>query len=277
MTGQLERLGFSFDWSRSFMSSDPEMYRWSQWLFLELLEAGLIYRGHRHAWTGARTARRRSPRSRSSRAAPAGAATSPVRLIGLPQWYLGISAYVPENDARLAELQDSGIWDEVALASQQIVLGRIDGVELELRDAAGERAGALHPLPRRARAGALRADQPAPPGGRERGPRARTSPSSSSGCARAAGSAAPARPTRSRCSTPAASLIGPAGGSCRWRSPRWWTPASAPRRCSGCRPQDRSDEVLARRLGTRARGRRGERRHRERRSAGRERQRRRGP
>jgi len=45
MTGQLERLGFSFDWERSFMSSEPGMYRWSQWLFLVLLEAGLIYRG----------------------------------------------------------------------------------------------------------------------------------------------------------------------------------------------------------------------------------------
>ena len=40
MTGQLERLGFSFDWERTFMSSDPIMYRWSQWLFLTLLEAG---------------------------------------------------------------------------------------------------------------------------------------------------------------------------------------------------------------------------------------------
>src|SRR5271154_3550039 len=45
MTGQLERLGFSFDWERSFLSSDASMYRWSQWLFLVLLDAGLIYRG----------------------------------------------------------------------------------------------------------------------------------------------------------------------------------------------------------------------------------------
>ena len=45
MTGQLQRLGFSFDWERTFMSSDAVMYRWSQWLFLTLLEAGLIYQG----------------------------------------------------------------------------------------------------------------------------------------------------------------------------------------------------------------------------------------
>ncbi len=45
MIGQLRRLGFSFDWERTFMSSEAIMYRWSQWLFLTLLEAGLVYRG----------------------------------------------------------------------------------------------------------------------------------------------------------------------------------------------------------------------------------------
>src|SRR6266571_4014206 len=45
MTAQLDRLGFSFDWERSFVSSDATSYRWSQWLFLTLLDAGLVYRG----------------------------------------------------------------------------------------------------------------------------------------------------------------------------------------------------------------------------------------
>src|SRR5256712_3816580 len=34
MTAQLDRLGFSFDWARSFVSSDAISYRWSQWLVL---------------------------------------------------------------------------------------------------------------------------------------------------------------------------------------------------------------------------------------------------
>ena len=146
MKGQLERLGFSFDWSRSFMSSDPDMYRWSQWLFLELLEAGLIYRG-----TGTVDWCENCQTTLASiQVEPGGTCWrchEPVKLIGLPQWYLGISAYVPENDARLAELQDSGIWDEVALASQQYVLGRIDGVELELREASGEPLVLFTPYP----------------------------------------------------------------------------------------------------------------------------------
>ncbi|WP_020525226.1 leucine--tRNA ligase [Catelliglobosispora koreensis] len=38
------RLGVSFDWRTRFHTSDPEYYRWNQWLFLRLFEAGLAYR-----------------------------------------------------------------------------------------------------------------------------------------------------------------------------------------------------------------------------------------
>jgi len=40
---QLERLGFSFDWSRSFKTTDPGFYHWTQWLFLRFYQAGLAY------------------------------------------------------------------------------------------------------------------------------------------------------------------------------------------------------------------------------------------
>ncbi len=100
MTGQLQRLGFSFDWERSFMSSDPIMYRWSQWLFLTLLDAGLIYRGTANVdWCD-----NCQTTLASIQVEPGGTCWrchGPVRLIQLPQWYLRISAYMEENDRRL--------------------------------------------------------------------------------------------------------------------------------------------------------------------------------
>jgi leucyl-tRNA synthetase len=40
---QLEALGYSFDWDRSFRTSDPDYYKWTQWLFLQFFEKGLAY------------------------------------------------------------------------------------------------------------------------------------------------------------------------------------------------------------------------------------------
>src|SRR5215218_3027285 len=43
-TESCKKFGVSFDWSRTFNTSDPEYYRWTQWLFLKLRERGLAYR-----------------------------------------------------------------------------------------------------------------------------------------------------------------------------------------------------------------------------------------
>ncbi|HSX47221.1 MAG TPA: leucine--tRNA ligase [Patescibacteria group bacterium] len=40
---QFERLGFSIDWTRSFRTTDPKYYKWTQWLFLQIFNAGLAY------------------------------------------------------------------------------------------------------------------------------------------------------------------------------------------------------------------------------------------
>ena len=44
MTGQLEKIGASYDWSHSLSTCDPAYYRWNQWLFLKLFKQGLAYR-----------------------------------------------------------------------------------------------------------------------------------------------------------------------------------------------------------------------------------------
>ena len=41
---QLKRLGFSFDWSREINTTDPDYYKWTQWIFLKFFEKGLAYK-----------------------------------------------------------------------------------------------------------------------------------------------------------------------------------------------------------------------------------------
>ena len=43
-TGQLKRLGFSFDWDRCVDTTDPNYYKWTQWIFLKMFEHGLAYK-----------------------------------------------------------------------------------------------------------------------------------------------------------------------------------------------------------------------------------------
>ncbi len=128
MREQFDGLGFSFDWSRTFMSCDEDIYRWSQWLFLVLLEGGFIYeREGSIDWC-------ESCQTVLARAQAEGGQCwrchGPVRLVRRSQWYVRGSAYAEENDRRLAELT---AWNKGAIGAQRSVLGRVDGVELDAK------------------------------------------------------------------------------------------------------------------------------------------------
>lgn len=45
---QAEMMGWSYDWSNEIDTSSPEYYKWTQWVFLKLMENGLVYRGKGH-------------------------------------------------------------------------------------------------------------------------------------------------------------------------------------------------------------------------------------
>jgi leucyl-tRNA synthetase len=127
MLGQMRRLGFSFDYERAFYSSDEAQYRWSQWLFLTLLEAGMIYRDNATVdWCDTCQTTLAALQVEDGRC---WRCHNPVRLIRRPTWFLRVSPYLEENDRNLDGLAN---WDELSLKTQRYILGRTDGVELDL-------------------------------------------------------------------------------------------------------------------------------------------------
>ncbi|MFL5901540.1 MAG: class I tRNA ligase family protein [Solirubrobacterales bacterium] len=140
MLEQMKRLGFSFDYERVFYSSDEAQYRWSQWLFLVLYEAGLIYLDDTTVdWCDhCRT-------TLASLQVEDGACWrchNEVRLVHRPTWFLRITPYLEENDRRLPDLAD---WDEISLSTQRYILGRSDGVEVDVQGPGGARITVFTP------------------------------------------------------------------------------------------------------------------------------------
>jgi len=132
MLGQMKRLGFSFDYDRAFYSSDEDQYRWSQWLFLTLFEAGLVYRDNATVdWCDTCQTTLAALQVEDGRC---WRCHNPVRLICRPTWFLRLSPYLEENDRNLERLAN---WDELSLKTQRYILGRSDGVELDLEGAGG--------------------------------------------------------------------------------------------------------------------------------------------
>ncbi|HET8565989.1 MAG TPA: class I tRNA ligase family protein [Solirubrobacterales bacterium] len=135
MLGQMKRLGFSFDYDRVFYSSDEGQYRWSQWLFNTLWERDLIYRDDATVdWCDTCQTTLASIQVEDGRC---WRCHDEVRLIRRPTWFLRITPYLEENDRNTALLERSGGWDELSLATQRYILGRSDGVEIELEGDGG--------------------------------------------------------------------------------------------------------------------------------------------
>jgi leucyl-tRNA synthetase len=99
MLVQMKRLGFSFDYGRAFYSSDEDQYRWSQWLFVTLLDAGLIYRDDATVdWCDTCQTTLAALQVEDGRC---WRCHNPVRLIRRPTWFLRVSPYLEENDRNL--------------------------------------------------------------------------------------------------------------------------------------------------------------------------------
>ncbi|MEW6751166.1 MAG: leucine--tRNA ligase [Candidatus Latescibacterota bacterium] len=140
--GQLERIGARLDWDHAVNSSEPEYYRWTQWLFLQLFRAGLIYRAEAPVnWCpGCRTVL-------ADEQAAGGACErcgSPVEPRRLPQWFARITAYA----RRLLDGLERLDWSETVKAAQRHWIGRSEGAEVDFAvDGTGEAIGAFTTRP----------------------------------------------------------------------------------------------------------------------------------
>lgn len=127
MKRQLEALGCSFDWRRSFVTSDPEYYRWTQWLFLQLHQKGLIYSARGRAlWCPVcRTSLARA-QVLEGRCWICG---GEVQVRRLQEWRLRISACLEELLCGLEEMRDlNGLADQ----GQKTLIGALRGVQVDL-------------------------------------------------------------------------------------------------------------------------------------------------
>ena len=201
---QMKRMGWSIDWSRELSTHEPEYYRWTQWIFLQLWERGLAYKKDSPVkWCPVDQTVLANEQVIDGHCERCG---SLVESRTLEQWYFRITAYADRLLDDMALLED---WPERVLTMQRNWIGRSHGAqvrfhqpELEVdlpvfttRPGHALRRDVLRPRPRApARAAAGRRQRPRGGGAGLRPPHRLRSPRRS------------ARRTRPRrASTPAAS------------------------------------------------------------------------
>jgi leucyl-tRNA synthetase len=117
----------SVDWSHRLQTSDPEYYRWTQWLFLRFYERGLAYRkAARVNWCPVDQTVLANEQVIAGHCERCG---SPVTKKTLTQWYFRITEYAQRLLDDMAGL--AGHWPEPVLTMQRNWIGRSTGAEIE--------------------------------------------------------------------------------------------------------------------------------------------------
>ena len=126
----MKRYAASFDWSRVLHTSDPEYYKWNQWLFLKMYEKGLAYR--KDSWVNwdpvdqtVLANEQVLPDGTSDRS---GAVVVKKKLT---QWYFKITDYADRLLDDLDQLE--GHWPAKVLTMQRNWIGRSEGAEVHFR------------------------------------------------------------------------------------------------------------------------------------------------
>lgn len=121
---QFKRLGISIDWSREINTSDPEYYRWTQWIFLQLYKKGLAYRAENYQWwcpvDQTVLANEQVENGHCWRCG------SEVEKRKMQQWFFKITEYADELLDGLSEID----WPESVKSAQRNWIGRSVGADI---------------------------------------------------------------------------------------------------------------------------------------------------
>lgn len=132
---QFKRLGISIDWSREINTSNPEYYKWTQWIFRELYKKGLAYRKESYQWwcDNDKTVLA-NEQVENGRCWRCGEEVTKKRMT---QWFFRITAYADE----LLEDIDDLDWPEKIKTMQRNWIGKSKGAEIEFEVVGGNAKG----------------------------------------------------------------------------------------------------------------------------------------
>ena len=122
-----KKYGISFDWTRRIHTSDPEYYKWTQWLFLKFRERGLAYRKDSPVnWCPNDQTVLANEQVVDGRCERCGAEVTKREL---NQWYFKITEYAQELLDLLDALQDT--WPDRVVTAQRNWIGRSVGAHVD--------------------------------------------------------------------------------------------------------------------------------------------------
>jgi leucyl-tRNA synthetase len=135
-SASMKRYATSVDWEREIATSDPEYYKWNQWLFLKLYEKGLAYR--KESWVNwdpvDQTVLANEQVLADGTSDRSGAVVVKKKLT---QWYFKITDYADRLLDDLNQLE--GSWPSKVLAMQRNWIGRSTGADVDfVIEAAGD-------------------------------------------------------------------------------------------------------------------------------------------
>jgi len=131
---QIKSIGFAIDWQREINTTDPQYFKWTQWIFLKLFKAGLAYVDEKPVWwcpqLGTVLANEEVIDGKSE------VGKFPVERRKLRQWVLKITAYAD----KLIQGLDSLDWPDSTKRLQKNWIGRSEGAEVdfEIADSAAK-------------------------------------------------------------------------------------------------------------------------------------------